>query len=36
MSTDVVDGVTDGHTSSISCTTVPAVYQRFIIIKKII
>ena len=23
--TDVVDGVTDGHTSSISCTTVPAV-----------
>lgn len=26
-STDVVDGVTDGHTSSISCTTVPAVRQ---------
>ena len=27
-STDVVDGVTDGHTSSISCTTVPAVRDR--------
>lgn len=31
-STDVVDGVTDGHTSSISCTTVPAVCQRCFII----